>query len=198
MSYLSSKRHNPERRRVHTVGDLLNFYLPPVVRPYIRKTLQDYLDKTRGPDGFLIDSRGEKLRFDPDNEPTPPDSCGIQLSFKSLPQHDTQANTPVVINSVDEMAMLYCREFVKKKAITIETADSSSLLNILARASCFPPGVRQSAGRARDDVRNLWAHGIYEVWSAETFNESLDILLDLVVKLPGHRELAARITCIKK
>ena len=61
------------------ISDLLNLDLPLLVKPYVRRRLQDQLDRIKGLDGFLYDSQGEKLRFDPENEPTPPRGQGVQL-----------------------------------------------------------------------------------------------------------------------
>ena len=77
---------------------------------------------------------------------------GVQLSYKSLPHHTTRANLPVTVNSVDELAALYAQQFQRSASFTISTADSSSLLNILAKASCFPQDIRQAAARVRDQV----------------------------------------------
>ena len=109
MGCILSKSDNSESWRVHSIGDLLNLHLPPVIRPYIRVTLQGHLNTLQGPDGLLISSSGEKLRFDPENIPPPPCGIGVQLSFKSLPHHNTRANTPVVVHNVDQLALLYCR-----------------------------------------------------------------------------------------
>ena len=98
---------------------------------------------------------------------------------------------------MDEFCLLFCREFVKSQQLTLATADSSSLLNLLTRASCFPRAVREAAARVRDEVRNLWAHGNYETWSWETYSRSLDILEELVVLLPNHQDLANRIQHMK-
>ena len=118
--------------------------------------------------------------------------------FKALAHHNTRANTPVVIHNVDEFCLLFCREFVKSQQMTLATADSSSLLNMLARASSFPLAVREAAARVRDEVRNLWAHGNYQTWSWETYSRSLHILEDLVVLLPNHQDLARRIQHMKQ
>ena len=104
--------------------------------------------------GCLADSRGKELKFDPDNEKTPPDGFGIQLTYKSLPLHTTKQNKPIPISDVDNFGRLYCPEFTKKVAhFKVSTADSSSLLNIVAKASCFPLEVRRLAAVIRDQVR---------------------------------------------
>ena len=193
-----SKSDLSESWRAHSIGDLLNLHLPPVIRPFIRVTLQGHLNTLQGPDGLLISSSGEKLRFDPDNILPPPGGIGVQLSFKSLPHHNTRANTPVVVHNVDELALLYCREFVKTKCLTIGTADSSSLLNMLAKASCFPPPIREAATRVRDEVRNLWAHGNYHIWTRDNFIASLNILVKLVILIPNNKRFIKQIDDIMK
>ena len=193
MGCLLSTRCSNERHRKHTIGDLLDEDFASLVRPYILATLQSYFTTLQGQDGFLLDSRGERLRFDPDNQPTPPQGRGVQLSFKTLPHHGTRANTPVPVYGVDQFALLFCREFLKTKSVKIETADSSSLLNVLVRASCFPPAVRAAAAAVRDEVRNQWAHTSRGTWTWETFNGCLDIIMDLVIQLPKSRSLVQKI-----
>ena len=78
-----------------------------------KKKNLDSIPKTA--DGYLADSAGEQLRFDPDNQAAPPNCVGIQLCFKVLPHHSSRANTPVIIENVDEFALLFCREFVKRR-----------------------------------------------------------------------------------
>ena len=192
-----SRRRFPERHRAHMVCDLLNLHLPTLAKPYIRKMLQDHLDRIRGPDGFLYDSQGEKLRFDPENQAAPPRGEGVQLCYKALPDHATRANSPVAIQGVDQLARLYCREFMRNQAVTLATMDSSSLLNILTKASCFPGPVRRAAARVRDDVRNRWAHDPYEAWTWEAYSRALDIVADLVILLPEHDWLVERVAALK-
>ena len=187
-----------ERWRKHTIGDLLDEDLASLIAPYIRQTLKTYLETLQGPGGFLIDTRGALLRFDPDNAPASPRGAGVQLCFKALPQHNTRANTPVPVHGVDQFALLFCREFVKTKDLRIETADSSSLLNILTRASCFPLHVREAAGAVRDEVRNLWAHTARGTWTRQTFDRCLDVIMDLVILLPDHMILAEKIILKKQ
>ena len=146
---------------------------------------------------FLMDSQGQKLRFDPDNSPPPPRGRGVQLCFKALPHHSTKANIPIPIHTVDEFSLLFCREFLKTKALTICTADSSTLLNIVSRASCFPPEVRRKAALVRDDVRNLWAHSNYDVWTRELYLHSLQAVVNLIRELPNHHSLVKRINLMK-
>ena len=193
MGCLLSSTELPESLRAHTIGDLLNLHLPPLLRPYIRAALQHHLATLRGPAGFLLDSAGKELRFDPDNLPPPPRGPGIQLCFKSLPHHNQRANTPVTVDNTDQLALLYCREFVRTKGLTIDTADSSSLLNMLSKASCFPPPVREAAARLRDEVRNLWAHGNYDIWTRDTFIASLNTLVELVIHIPNNKRLIKKI-----
>ena len=58
------------------------------------------------------------------------------------------------IYDVHNFARLYCPEFTKKVVdFKVSTADSSSLLNIVAKASCFPREVRRLAAVIRDQVR---------------------------------------------
>ena len=198
MGCLLSSTDLPESVRAHTIGDLLNLHLPPLLRPYIRATLQHHLDTLRGPDGFLLDSAGKELRFDPDNLPPPPRGPGIQLCFKSLPHHNQRANTPVTVDNTDQLALLYCREFVRTRGLTIGTADSSSLLNMLARASCFPSPVRVKAARVREEVRNLWAHGDHNIWTRDVFITSLSVLMELVVHIPNHQMVSKKINDLKR
>ena len=198
MGCLCSTRRSPERLRKHTIGDLLDEDLASLMAPYIRQALKAHLETLQGPGGFLVDSTGALLRFDPDNEPAPPRGSGVQLCFKALPQHHTRANSPVPVHGVDQFASLFCREFVKTKALKIETADSSSLLNILTRASCFPLPVREAAGAVRDEVRNLWAHTARGTWTRQTFNRCLDVIMELVILLPDHRVLAKKIILKKQ
>ena len=178
-----SRRRFPERHRAHMVCDLFNLHLPSLAKPYIRRMLQDHL--------------GEKLRFDPENQAAPPRGEGVQLCYKALPDHATRANSPVAIQGVDQLARLYCREFMRNQAVTLATMDSSSLLNILTKASCFPGPVRRAAARVRDDVRNRWAHDPYEAWTREAYTRALDIVADLVVLLPEHSWLVERGAAIK-
>ena len=187
----------PERNRAHLIGDVLNLHLPKLLRPYIRQTLQTYLMQIRQTDMFLMDSQGQKLRFDPDNCPPPPRGQGVQLCFKAISHHSTKANTPIPINTVDEFSLLFCREFLKTKALTICTADSSSLLNMVARASCFPPEVRRKAALVRDEVRNLWAHSNYDVWTKELYLHSLEVVINLIIELPNHHSLVKSINLLK-
>ena len=84
MGSQNSVNNFPERQRVHEIGDVLNYYLPILARPYIHQILKGHLDMVLGPNGYLVDSRGDLLRFDPDNQPTPPNGRGIQLCFKVL------------------------------------------------------------------------------------------------------------------
>ena len=96
------------------------------------------------------------------------------------------------------MGVQYFREFNKTKNLTIETADSGTLLNVLARASCFPDSVRKTAARVKDEVRNSWAHGRYHMWTRETYTGALGIVLDLVTELPDHQETVETINRMMK
>ena len=124
--------------------------------------------RTTGPssefDNCLADSRGRELRFDPDNEKAPPHGSGIQLTYKALANHDAELqkllqhqekkNRPIPVDDVDNFARLFCAEYTKRvKDFKVSTADSSSILNIVAKASCFPSDVRQLAAKMRDKVR---------------------------------------------
>ena len=71
--------------------------------------MQVYLNQIQAPDDYLKDSKGELLRFDPDNQPAPPEGAGVQLCFKALPRHASRKNTPIPINNVDEFAILFYR-----------------------------------------------------------------------------------------
>ena len=70
---------------------------------------QVYLNQIQAPDGFLKDSQGELLRFEPNNQSAPPLGAGVQLCFKALPRHASRKNTPIPINNVDEFALLFYR-----------------------------------------------------------------------------------------
>ena len=97
------------------------------------------------------------------------------------------------MNTLDEFARLYCQEFLKNKEFHLATADSSSLLNILARASCFPEELRQKAGKVRDEVRNFWAHHDYTVWTEAEYRKTLETVMDLVNSIPTNHEAADKI-----
>ena len=113
--------------------------------------------------GCLADSRGQELRFDPDNEKAPPHGAGVQLTYKALANHEAELqklppnkekkNRPIPVNDVDNFARLFCLEYTKKnKNFKVSTADSSSILNIVAKASCFTSDVRTLAVKIRDNV----------------------------------------------
>ena len=67
---------------------------------------------------------------------------------------EAKKNRPIPVLDVDTFGRLYCPEYTKKVLnFRISTADSSSLLNIIAKAACFPAHVRQLAADIRDKVR---------------------------------------------
>ena len=112
----------------------------------------------------LADSRGQELRFDPDNKKAPHHGAGVQLTYRALAnheaelqkllQHQEKKNRPIPVDDVDNFARLFCAEYTKKvKDFKVSTADSSSILNIVAKASCFPSDVRKLASKIRDQVR---------------------------------------------
>ena len=114
--------------------------------------------------GCLADSSGRELRFDPDNEKAPPHGAGVQLTYKALVnheaelqkllQHQEKKNRPIPVNDVDNFSRLFCPEYTKKvKDFKVSTADSSSILTIVAKASCFPSDVGKLAAKIRDKVR---------------------------------------------
>ena len=105
------------------------------------------------------------MRFDPDNEKAPPRGAGVQLTYKALAnheaelqkllQHQEKKNRPIPVNDVDNFARLFCAEYTRKvQDFKVSTADSSSMLNIVAKASCFPSDVRKLASKIREKVRS--------------------------------------------
>ena len=67
---------------------------------------------------------------------------------------EAKKNRPIPVWDVDNFGRLYCPEYTKKVLhFRISMADSSSLLNIIAKATCFPPHVRHLAAKIRDKVR---------------------------------------------
>ena len=188
IEHLSS---TPERRRAIKIMDILNVHLPSLMRTYIRTKLEAHFHSLpTTAEGMLADSSGNPLRFDPDNEPPSPLGNGVPYCFKALPHHSDRKNTPAIVNNTDELARMYCQEFWKTKIFTISTADSSSLLNILSKASCFSGQVQKAAAGVRE-VRNHWAHHDYTVWTQTEYKDALDTIMDLVSELPDN-QCAAR------
>ena len=183
----------PERRRAINIMDILNVHLPLLMRTYIRTELEaHFLSLPTTAEGMLADSSGNPLRFDPDNEPPSPLGNGVPYCFKALPHHSDRKNTPTIVNNTDELARTYCQEFWKTKTFTIATADSSSLLNILSRASCFSGEVQKKAAGVRE-VRNQWAHHDYTVWTQTEYKDALDTIMELVSELPDNQCAATEI-----
>ena len=94
--------------------------------------------------GCLADSRGEVLRFDPDNGPTPQTGGrAVQLTFKALPHHSAQTqgakgNTPIHIKNEHELGRLYLQEYYRKEVdCSISKVDLGGLIRVLKGASCF-------------------------------------------------------------
>ena len=159
----------------------------------------------------LSDAKGEPLRFDPENHPAPPQGDGVQLCYRALPNYEKtvlqrkkklqlsgQQMTPaqtsllqgknqaIVITTVDELAHLYLQEFYNKRTqCDISELDIGAILNIFAKASCFPVNIKKQASKVRDDVRNKWAHAVIQDWTSTKMKDSFSELTKLAQMLPG-------------
>ena len=83
MGSIISRNDFPEMLRARNMCDILMHFLPEFLKPYILHNLHLHLCQMRAPDMFLLDSRGERLRFDPDNEPAPPQAQCFRTFKKS-------------------------------------------------------------------------------------------------------------------
>eukprot|EP00092_Neocalanus_flemingeri_P032708 GFUD01035577.1.p1 GENE.GFUD01035577.1~~GFUD01035577.1.p1 ORF type:complete len:206 (-),score=46.04 GFUD01035577.1:100-717(-) len=199
-----------DQERWISVGCALNVTLNVALQEYAEPLLEQYLNSIpriinqTGFNNCLASQNSidpKPLRFDPDNEKPPPAGNGVQLCYralllheaelKKLPATEEKKNRPIPIDNVDEFARLYCAEYTKKNTdFKIGTADSSSMLNILAKASCFPDPVRTLAIHIRDKVRNSWAHAVIALWDDAKFNSAFSDMENLAqLALPNCQKL---------
>ena len=151
--------------------------------------------------GCLASSDGKELRFDPNNEPAPPNGCGVQLCFKALPHYNSQTNgekknLPIPVNDEHELSRLYLQEFYNKEQdCSISKLDPGAIFRILKGASCFRSGQGQIKAKAEAlrELRNKWAHAMIEQWDENTFQESFAKIEALAKLLPNNTALLKKI-----
>ena len=150
--------------------------------------------------GCLADSKGEVLRFDPDNGPTPQaGGKAVQLTFKALPHHSAQTNgakgnTPIQIKNEHELSRLYLQEFYRKELdCNISKVDPGGLIRVLKGASCFSSNLQALAEEVRE-VRNRWAHAVLSEWDIAKFEDAFSSMEKLAVMIPNNANLLLELT----
>ena len=142
--------------------------------------------------GCLADKKGEVLKFDPNNEPTPQNGGrSVQLNFKSLPHHSAQikgakGNKPIPIRDEHELSRLYLQEYYKDELdCAISKVDPGGILRVIKNASCFPDNVRKLAEDVRE-VRNKWAHAVLDQWDDAKYQDAFTKMLDMGGAIPNN------------
>ena len=144
--------------------------------------------------GCLASSDGKELKFDPNNEPTPPNGRGVQLCFKALPHYSSHTNgekknLPIPVNDEHELSRLYIQEFYNKEQdCSISKLDPGAIFKILKSASCFASGqglIKATAGPLCE-VRNKWAHAMIEQWDDNMFQGSFTKIEAMAKLLPNY------------
>ena len=169
------------------------------LKPYVEAELKSFFNtlprvksKKQDIDNCLADKKGEVLKFDPNNEPTPQKGgTSVQLNFKSLPHHFEQTkgakgNIPIPINNEHELSRLYLQDYYKKdKDCSIRRIDPGGLLLLIKNASCFPDDVRKHA-EALHKVRNMWAHAVIEQWDESTCLDAFTKMESIARLIPNN------------
>ena len=142
--------------------------------------------------GCLADKKGEVLKFDPNNEPTPQNGGNsVQLNFKSLPHHSAQikgakGNKPIPVRDEHELSRLYLQEFYKdEQDCAISKVDPGGILRVIKNASCFPDNVRKLAEDVRE-VRNKWAHAVLEQWDDAMVQDAFTKMIAMAGSIPNN------------
>ena len=142
--------------------------------------------------GCLADKKGEVLKFDPNNEPTPQNGGkSVQLNFKSLPHHSAQikgakGNKPIPIRDEHELSRLYLQEYYKDELdCAISKVDPGGILRVIKNASCFPDNVRKLAEDVRE-VRNKWAHAVLEQWDDAMVKDAFTNMIAMAGAIPNN------------
>ena len=61
-----------------------------------------------------------------------------------------------------------------------ETIDISALLGMIINIDTFPQNVRKISDQVRSNVRNSWAHCNFQEWDSIKYQESFQIMFQLV------------------
>ena len=153
--------------------------------------------------GCLASSAGKELRFDPNNDPVPPNGCGVQLCFKALPHYNSQTNgekknLPILVKDEHELSRLYLQEFYNKEQdCSISQLDPGAIFRILKGASCFSAQIKAQAEVVRE-VRNQWAHAMMDKWDDKLFQDSFVKIEALANLLPNNLYMKRKLQDDKK
>ena len=148
---------------------------------------------------FKIKSQNDREnRLSNDNGSTFHKSCEpkkILFNYKSLMfnQGKQRANFTFNISDHNELGRLYLLPHMAKyTAIDDDTCDSSALLNIIEKASCFSTTAKAAAKNVREKVRNQWGHPKMREWTEDKLSESFKLLIKLA------QELNCDVACLQE
>ena len=136
------------------------------IRSFVKKkVLKDY-DKLRTSHGIDSQSSCDRLK-----------SCGFTfLKYENINGNNAKlrdgkfdyAEFDYRVMSHVDYAKLYLQDYMTKFTVFDEHCDASAVLNLLVRVPVFSPTV-QKAAESVGNVRNAWAHPVFQDWNPGKF-----------------------------
>ena len=167
----SAQNLSTEARDWTAVGIGLNVVLVPLLREYVDKLLGNlYTDLEH--DFKIGNEHGNRLSND--------------QAYQKFGFYYNNQGRRHAIRSHHELGKLYLEGFMRiDRTTTIESFDSSAILNILERAkrngsNLAYNGVPHLARQIRNNLRNEWAHCDLTKWNHDKFLECFDLMIKTV------------------
>ncbi|VDI29181.1 Hypothetical predicted protein [Mytilus galloprovincialis] len=167
-----------EKKRWLIVGICLHSIISPLLRKYVYCIVSSLYRSLVNRNNIDMQGWNRYLwKF--------PDTNEYYLNYKSINnnydnwKNDYHMYDYKVMSHVD-LSKLFLQPNMTHYSAIDESCDASALLGMITNISLFPPAVQTVAKKIKSEIRNKWAHCDFKDWNAAKYEDSFNLMTQLV------------------
>ena len=166
-----------DEKRWSAIGTCLNKILAPTLRNALDIEFQNWYQHLTQPPIEI-----HKQVYGTHKKTLPPSTLFLQYkNINGNNVHKSSSAYDYAVNDHLSLARLFVQPFMARFTGFNETMDISTLLSIMCEADPFVNcGAAVHAKDVRSEVRKLWAHSDFSIWTNATFNNAIEKMQRLV------------------